>query len=60
MQLDTTMSIDLEKVKELIESDKFIQFLLDNTTDFGVAAYILQTLHEQVIKDKALLNKVDN
>lgn len=51
MNLDTTMSIDLDEVKEFIESDKFIQFLLNNTTDFGVAAYILQRLQDCIEED---------
>lgn len=48
MKLDTSMSVDLGIVNEFIESDKFIQFLLNNTTDFAVAAFVLQTLKDKV------------
>ena len=50
MELDTSMSVDLQEVKKLIASDNFVQFLLNNTTDFSVAAYILQTLHDEIKK----------
>ena len=48
MELDTTMEVDLQEVKKLITSDKFVQFLLNNTTDFSVAAYVLQTLQDSI------------
>ena len=48
MKLNTTMSVDLEKVQEFIEGDKFAQFLLNNTTDFSVAAFILQTVMDKI------------
>lgn len=51
MFFDTTMTVNLEEVKTFVESDKFIQFLLNNTTDFGVAAYILQTLLNSLDKE---------
>ena len=38
------VSVDIENVEEFITSDKFRDFLLNNTTDFGTAAFILQTL----------------
>lgn len=57
MQLDTTMNIDLDEVNKFVESDDFIQFLLNHTTDLGTAAYVIQTLHEQVKKDKASLKQ---
>lgn len=39
--IDKTTIKDIERV---IESDKFAQFLLNNTTDFMAAAFILETL----------------
>ena len=51
MFFDTTMTVNLEEVKTFVESDKFIQFLLNNTTDFCVAAYILQTLLNSLDKE---------
>lgn len=48
MKLNTTMLINLEEVEQFIESDEFIQFLLNNTTDLGTCAFILQTIHEKI------------
>lgn len=48
MILGTEMTVDLKEVKNFVESDKFIQFLLNNTTDFAVAAFILQTVLEKI------------
>ena len=55
LSLDTTMTVDLVAVNNFIESDEFVQFLLNNN-DFPEAAFILQTLHESV---KILLEKDD-
>ena len=46
--LNTTMSVNLSEIKTFIESDKFIQFLLNNTTDFAVAAFVLQALEDKI------------
>lgn len=46
MKFNTEMTVDVNKVREFIESDKFIQFLLNNTTDFSIAAFILQTIND--------------
>ena len=46
------ISVDINDVEEFIISDKFRDFLLENTTDFGVAAFILQTLLEATDKAK--------
>lgn len=41
------IDIDLKNVREFVTSEKFTTFLTSNTTDFGTAAFILQTvLHE--------------
>ena len=39
---------DLEDVKRLVTSDKFTQFLLSNTTSFGVAGFILQAVFDKI------------
>ena len=44
MNFNTEMTVDVNEVREFIESDKFVQFLLNNTTDFSVAAFILQAV----------------
>lgn len=36
-------TINYERAKEFIESTKFSEFLLGNTTDFGTAAFILES-----------------
>lgn len=48
MMWDTEMTVNLQEVNEFIESDKFIRFLLNNTTDFAVAAFVLQTVKDKV------------
>ena len=39
---------DLDNVKEFVKSDKFTQFLLNNTTNFGTATFVLQTLLDKI------------
>ena len=48
MNLDLSMSVDLQEVTNFIESDKFVQFLLNNTTDISTCAFILQTIHDKI------------
>lgn len=48
LSFDTTMSVDIEEVEKFITSDKFVQFLLNNTTDFAVAAFVLQTVMDKL------------
>lgn len=40
--------VDLNEVKGFVESKAFTEFLLDSNTDFTIAAYILQTLLNQI------------
>jgi hypothetical protein len=35
------VGVDLNAVEEYITSDKFTQFLLNTTTDFGTAAFVM-------------------
>lgn len=39
---------DLNDIKEFVSSDKFTNFLVNNTTDVGTAVFILQTLIEKI------------
>lgn len=48
MIINTEMTVDPKEVREFVESEKFIQFLLNNTTDFSVAAFILQTVLDRL------------
>lgn len=51
------MEVTLEDVREFVKSDKFAQFLLNNTTDFVVAAFILQSLLDIVEEKSVLVSK---
>lgn len=39
---------DLNDIKKFVSSDKFTNFLINNTTDFSTAAFVLQTLIEKI------------
>ena len=52
-----SVGVDLNKAEELITSDEFVQFLLQNTTDLGVAAFILETVRNRI---KELKESEDN
>lgn len=47
------LNVNLNFVTDFIESDKFHQFLLSNTTEFETAAFILQSLMDAVENAKA-------
>ena len=42
------MSVDINEVKSFIESDNFSSFLLNNTTDLGTAAFVLQACFDKL------------
>lgn len=42
------IEVNIENVKEFVNSDKFREFLLSNTTEFGTAAFVFQTLMEKI------------
>lgn len=42
------VKIDIDNVEAFVTSDKFRDFLLNNTTDFGTAAFVLQTLLDKI------------
>ena len=48
MIFNTEMTVNPNEVRTFVESDKFIQFLLNNTTDFSVAAFILQAVLDRL------------
>ena len=47
------ISIDLNEVEDYVTSDKFTQFLLNTTTNFGTAAFVLQEVMNAVQRAKA-------
>ena len=56
------MNIDkdiIDSAQELIQSDKFSQFLLSNTTDFAVAAFLLSACFNAVDDARAKLEGQD-
>lgn len=42
------VDVDIEEVEKFVLSDDFKKYLLSTTTDFGVAAFILQSLLEDI------------
>jgi hypothetical protein len=42
------IELNLKEIEEFVTSDNFIQFIINNTTQFGTAAFILQTLTEKL------------
>lgn len=40
--------LELKELKEFVESEKFIQFLLNNNTNITIPAFIVQTLLEKI------------
>ena len=50
--LDTTVTIDITDVKKFVE-EKLPGLLLENTTDFGVAGFCLQTIMNEI-------NRIEN
>ena len=56
MNLDMTMTVDLKEVEKFIETDKFAHFLLDNTTDFATAGYIITAIYDRLEADGLTLN----
>lgn len=42
------VSVNIEDVEKFITNEKFTDFLLKNTTDFGVAAFIMQSLLDAI------------
>lgn len=39
---------NLDNIKNFVNSSKFTNFLVNNTTDIGTAVFILQTLIEKI------------
>lgn len=43
-----SMSVNLKDIRNFVESDTFANFLLENTSDFSIAAFILQTCLDRI------------
>ena len=46
--LNMETMVNLDNVEDFITSDKFADFILTNTTDFGTAAFILQVVLDKI------------
>ena len=44
------IELNVQNAKEFILSDRFREFLMSNTTDFATAAFVLQTLLNEIEK----------
>ena len=51
MANQTLIEIDLDEVARVVRSESFARYLLDETEDFAVAAYILQALLDKLEAD---------
>lgn len=49
--VNTEVEINLDEVARIVKSESFARFLLDETEDFAVAVYILQTLLDRLKAD---------
>ena len=47
----TMIEINLDEVARVVRSESFARYLLDETEDFAVAAYILQALLDRRASD---------
>ena len=47
----TMIEINLDEVARVVRSESFALYLLDETEDFAVAAYILQALLDKLAAD---------
>lgn len=51
------IGVDLNAVEEYVTSDKFAQFLLNTTTDFGTAAFVMQETLNAIQRAKASVER---
>ena len=42
------IDLDIQNIKEFVLGDEFCHFLMSKTTNFGTAAFVLQTLLEKI------------
>ena len=47
----TMIEINLDEAARVVRSESFARYLLDETEDFAVAAYILQALLDRLAAD---------
>ena len=54
------ITINMNSIRKFVESEEFHQFLLSHTTDFGTAAWVLQTLLEACSEAEEKLAAANN
>lgn len=54
MNMNMEMTVDLIDAEEFVKSEKFTRFLLDNTTDFSTAGFILTVLFNEIDRLRSL------
>lgn len=47
--LDRTIDIDIDEFKEFA-TEQLPSILIENTTDFGIAAFCLQAVHNEIAR----------
>lgn len=45
---ELNIELDIKNIEEFVLSDEFRNFLMSKTTNFGTAAFVLQTLLEKI------------
>lgn len=48
------IELDIKNIEEFVLSDEFRNFLMSKTTNFGTAAFVLQTLLEKIDEIKSI------
>lgn len=51
IEWNTEVEVNLDEVARVVHSESFARYLLDETEDFAVAAYILQALLDRLEAD---------
>ena len=46
------LMVDIKEVETFVTSEKFTDFLVNNTTDIGTAGFVLQTLLNEIDRIK--------
>jgi hypothetical protein len=59
MNFDTTVDVDLNDVMDFAEN-KLSRFLVEETTDWGTAAFILQSVLDAVEEARAQISEEEN
>lgn len=56
--INTEVMVDLDEVARVVRGEAFARFLLNETEDFAVAAYILQAILDRLEQDGSEIKNV--